>query len=54
MRNNDIMDEDYGKEVQPQFVEAPWSFRMLGVVITACIAAILLSGAIRLCKWIIG
>lgn len=54
MKNKDIMDEDYGKEIdEPQLIEAPWSLRMLGTVVVACIAAILFALTAKLCIWLL-
>lgn len=56
MKNNDIMDEDFGKEIDDttqQFMETPWALHMLGVVIIACIASILLALTVRLDKWLV-
>lgn len=56
MRNNDIMDEDFDKDIdEPQYpmVDTPWALSILGVVITACFASVLIAATYRLDIWII-
>lgn len=56
MINNDINDEDYGKEMeQPTKVpiETPQALYVVGMVITACICTIIVSLTIRLDRWLV-
>lgn len=56
MRNNDINDEDFGKDIDepnPHFVEAPQALRMFGFVILGCITSILFALTVRLDRWIL-
>ena len=55
MRNNDIMSEDFNKEIpEPKEpVETPWPLAVAGLVILACILSIIVALTIRLDSWII-
>lgn len=54
MRNNDINDEDYGKEIPEQGQkEEPWGVQIIGVVMAACVASILVALTLRLDKWLV-
>lgn len=51
MRNNDIMDEDYGK-VTPE-PKQPWVFNIFAIVVVACVGSILVALTLRLDKWLL-
>lgn len=53
MRNNDINDEDYGKEMpELRQIETPWHGQFLGYVIVGCFASILFALTVRLDRWL--
>lgn len=57
MRNNDIQDEDYGKELPSSNKgtgDIPSEARVAGVIILACFVAILVALTIRVFRWITG
>lgn len=55
MRNNDIQDEDYGKEIpEPkQPIEVPFFVVVVGGVIVACLLSILVALTIRFDRWLL-
>lgn len=55
MKNNDINDEDYGKEMKEPKVpmETPWGVHVVSVVIAACVASVIIALTLRLDKWLV-
>lgn len=60
MKNRDIMDEDYGSDIdekpkrwQPQ-TEETWGGTIASIVIAACLTTIVVALTLRLDRWILG
>lgn len=56
MRNNNIQDEDFGKEIpdpNKATAETPWIVSVIAVVIAACIATVIIALTLRLDKWLL-
>jgi hypothetical protein len=55
MKNNDLMDEDYGKKIEneqtPQ--ELPWATIVIGGVLLACVLSVVVCLTLRLDKWLL-